>query len=92
MVNKGRVEFSDKSASNDNETLVTYVEKQNYVLIKDRPSIDHLIYADYKYRKTISHGDRNHCPFAISKKPFLTKKRSFAYSFDFKFSRLFDPE
>lgn len=92
MVDDGRVEFADVRSDNDNETLIRYVHMDNYVLVKDRPAIDHLIYADYKYRKTISNSDRDHCPFAIAKEPFLTKKRSFAYNRNFKFRRLFDPE
>lgn len=90
MVLKNRGMFTEET--NDSVVLTKYVEHENYVLIRDRPSIDHLIYKDYVYRKTIGNTDRIHCPFAISKTPFMTRKRSFAYNKDFIFKDLFDPE
>lgn len=78
---------------NDNSILIDYVEKQNYVFVRDRPAIDHLIYNDYKYRKTLSMTDeRIQCPFAISKTAFMKKRRTFAYRLDFNYSRIFDRE
>lgn len=90
IVNRNRAVFVD--ALNDTDTLNRYVQQSNYVFIKDRPGIDYLIYHDYQYRKTLGTTEREHCPFAIAKKPFLTKKRSFAYNKNFKFGPLFDPE
>lgn len=90
MVDNQRAFFSDK---NDIENLLEYVEKKDYVYVRDRPAIDHLVYWDYKDRKTrVASEERLQCPFAVSKKPFLTRKRTFAYSNDFKYSSLFDPE
>lgn len=90
MVTRQRVEFVD--ALNDTNTLNTFVQQDNYVFIKDRPGIDYLIYHDYQYRKTIGITEREHCPFAIAKKPFLLKRRSFVYNKKFKYGPLFDPE
>lgn len=90
MVDRNRAIFTD--SSNDTENLNIYVQEDNYVFIKDRPGIDHLIYRDYLYRKTIKTSDRDHCPFAIAKTPFMTRKRSFAYTKGFPYKDLFDPE
>lgn len=72
---------------------MTYVQKKNYVYIRDRPAIDHVIYQDYKYRKTLSKDDEKiHCPFAVSKTSFLKRKRAFAYAKDNNISELFDQQ
>lgn len=89
MVLKERAIFSN--SSNETANLINFVEHQSYVLIKDRPGIDHLIYSDYLYRKSLGN-ERGHCPFAISKTPFMTRKRSFAYNKNFTYKDLFDPE
>lgn len=70
----------------------SYVQKENYVYIRDRPAMDHLMYTDYKYRKTISKEEKVHCPFATAITPFMTRKRAFAYPKNSPWSSLFDPE
>lgn len=91
MVDNNRAVFSNNY--NDTANLIDYVEKQNYVFVKQRPGIDHLIYSDYQRRKEFKNFDeRGHCPFAISKTPFLKRKRAFAYSKNFAYRLLFDPE
>lgn len=83
--------FTD--SKNDTDILVTLVEKKNYVYIRDRPAIDHLIYNDYRFRKSISLDDEKiQCPFAVSKTPFLTRRRAFAYPINSTWSVLFDQE
>lgn len=91
MVENKRAIFS---VFNDSESLREYVEMKDYVYVRDRPAIDHLIYSDYKERKTrIINDEKLQCPFAVAKKPFITRKRTFAYSKgDFPYSSLFDPE
>ncbi|KAJ6646001.1 Glutamate receptor ionotropic, delta-1 [Pseudolycoriella hygida] len=91
MVDNKRGIFSD--TANDSAALIRYVQKENYVYIRDRPAINHLIYQDYNYRKTISEDDEKlHCPFAVATKPFMTRKRAFAYPRNSNWSNLFDPE
>lgn len=70
----------------------SYVHKENYVYIRDRPAINHLIYQDYNYRKTITMEEKQQCPFAVALKPFMTRKRAFAYPQNSLWSSLFDPE
>lgn len=92
MVDKNLVAFVDSSL-NDTDVLVNYVEKQNYVLVRDKPAIQHLVYSDYKYRKTLKRDDEKvHCAFAMAKEPFLKRRRTFAYSQSFRFQPLFDHE
>lgn len=86
-------------SENDTEILIDYVQQKDYVFVRDRPAIDHLIYNDYRFRKTITLTDEKvHCPFAVSQTPFLKKMRAFAYpsndsvSSTSYWSELFDPE
>lgn len=91
MIYKRRAIFTENI--NDTDTLMDFVEKKKYVFVRDRPALDHLVYRDYRYRKTISYdNEKMHCPFAKSYQPFLTKKRSFAYPRGSNLSALFDPE
>lgn len=91
MVDNDHAIFS--SIQNDSINLVDYVERKDYVFVRDRPAMDHMIYADYKERKTRFSEEKQQCPFAVAKKPFITRKRTFAYNRDnFLFSQLFDPE
>lgn len=89
MYNDGRAVFSDKA---DNETLNEFVYKEGFVLVRDRPAINHLIYNDYKDRKSKNPTDeKKQCPFATAKEPFMTRKRSFAYALASEYNALFDP-
>lgn len=93
MVLKERGVFTN--STNETATLFDYVYEDGYVLIRDRPAVDHLIYADYKYRRALripEATERVLCPFAVSQKPFMTRKRSFAYNKNFPFKELFDPQ
>ncbi|XP_037908321.1 ionotropic receptor 93a isoform X2 [Hermetia illucens] len=91
MVAKNRAYFT--MGLNDTETLMDYVEKKNYVFVRDMPAMKHMLYLDYRYRKQISMTDEKiHCPFAVSKVPFMRKKRSFLYPLQSKWSPLFEPE
>ncbi|XP_055856545.1 glutamate receptor ionotropic, delta-2 [Episyrphus balteatus] len=91
MVLNNRATFTENE--NDTITLTTFVEKYGYVFVRDRPAIHHLLYLDYRYRKSISFdNEKIHCPFAMAKEPFLKKKRAFAYPFMSNLSTLFDPE
>lgn len=91
MVDKNLAVFVD--TLNDTDVLLTYVEKQNYVFVRDKPAISHMIYRDYKYRKTIKFNDEKvHCAFATAKTAFLKRRRTFAYSEKFRFQALFDHE
>lgn len=90
MYDNNRILFSNKT---DNDTLNSYVYKDGYVLVRDRPAINHLIYNDYVTRKKISPNDeRKQCPFATAKDPFMKRRRSFAYRLDSELNLLFDAE
>lgn len=90
MYDNHHILFSDKS---DNETLHEYVYKGDYVLVRDRPAINHLIFNDFIARKKITPDDeRKQCPFATAKEPFIKRRRSFAYQLDSELNLLFDAE
>lgn len=90
MYDDHRIIFSDKS---DNDTLNEYVFRDGYVLVRDRPAINHLIYNDYQERKLKNPIDeKKQCPFATAKDPFMKRKRSFAYNLDSDLNFIFDPE
>lgn len=90
MYDNHRIVFSDQS---DNDTLNEYVFRSGYVLVRDKPAINHLIYSDYQERKIKNPGDeKKQCPFAVAKNPFMRRKRSFAYRLDTDFNMIFDPE
>lgn len=76
--------------NNDTDILLNQVFKKNLVFIRDRPAIDHLVYEDYRKRKTLP-SERLQCPFAMSKEVSLRRKRGFVYPKDSKWARLFDP-
>lgn len=91
MVDNKQAVFTD--LINDSLTLQNYVERHGHVFVRDRPAINHVLYLDYRYRKTISmDNEKIHCPFAMAKEPFLKKKRAFAYPMGSNLSHLFDPE
>lgn len=91
MADKNQAEFTP--STNDTYNLLEYVQRRDFVFVRDRPAMDHLIYRDYKYRKTLSTTDEKiQCPFAVSKTPFIKRKRTFAYKPDFPWQALFDPE
>lgn len=90
-MDKNLAVFTDQQ--NDTNVLRTLVQKKNYVYIRDRPAIDSVIYDDYKYRKTLSFDDEKiHCPFAVSKRSILTRKRAFAYARNLTVKELFDQQ
>ncbi|XP_031622172.1 glutamate receptor ionotropic, delta-2 [Contarinia nasturtii] len=90
MYDDHRIIFSDKS---DNDTLNEYVFRDNYVLVRDRPAINHLIYNDYQDRKAKNPADeKKQCPFATAKEPFMKRKRSFAYQLNTDLNIIFDAE
>ncbi|XP_055376829.1 glutamate receptor ionotropic, kainate 2 [Condylostylus longicornis] len=90
MVQKNKVEFVNTS---DTTILRTFVEQKSFLYIRDRPATDHMLYNDYKFRKTIDiKEEKIHCPFAKAKNPFMTKKRAFAYPLNSNLSLIFDPE
>lgn len=90
MYDDHRIIFSDKS---DNDTLNEYVFRDGYVLVRDRPAINHLIYNDYQERKQRNPTDeKKQCPFATAKDPFMKRKRSFAYNLATDLNIIFDPE
>ncbi|XP_052869720.1 probable glutamate receptor [Anopheles cruzii] len=91
LVDKRLVEFTTNV--NDSATLAERVAKQNYVFVRDRPAIDHMIYADYLVRRKINPiNERVHCPYATATTPFLKRNRAFGYPLTTEWNRLFDPE
>lgn len=91
MVQRNRGLFTEDT--NSSENLINWVEKKDYVYIRDRPAIDYLIYADYVYRREKSRtNEKLHCPFAISFEPFDKRKRAFAFPMNSKWSMLFNAE
>ncbi|XP_023173114.1 glutamate receptor ionotropic, delta-1-like [Drosophila hydei] len=91
MIQNNYAVFTDNS--NDTYNLQNYVERNGYVFVRDRPAINIMLYRDYLYRKSVSFSDEKvHCPFAMAREPFLTKKRTFAYPIGSNLSELFDPE
>jgi glutamate receptor, ionotropic, invertebrate len=76
--------------NNDTKVLLTDVLKKGRVFIRDKPAIDHLVYNDYRKRKT-EPTERLQCPFAMSKKVSLRRQRGFIFPKDTKWAKLFDP-
>lgn len=87
MLDRKLVEFSNKN--NDTDILLNQVLKKNLVFIRDKPAIDHLVYTDYRKRKTLP-SERLQCPFAMSKKVSLRRQRGFIYPRGSKWAKLFD--
>ena len=91
LVDKRLVDFTTNV--NDSDTLADKVAKQNYVFVRDRPAIDHMIYADYLVRRKINpKNERVHCPYATATTPFLKRNRAFGYPPNTEWNRIFDPE
>jgi glutamate receptor, ionotropic, invertebrate len=76
MVEKNQGIFTNQN--NDTDILLNQVLKKDYVYIRDKPAIDHLVYNDWRKRKTLP-SERLQCPFALSKESSLKRKRGFAY-------------
>lgn len=77
--------------NNDTDILLNQVFKKNLVFLRDKPAIDHLVYEDYRKRKSLP-SERLQCPFAMSKEISLKRKRGFIYPKESKWARLFDPQ
>uniref|UniRef100_A0A182W227 Ionotropic glutamate receptor C-terminal domain-containing protein n=1 Tax=Anopheles minimus TaxID=112268 RepID=A0A182W227_9DIPT len=91
LVDKRLVDFTTNV--NDSDTLADKVAKQNYVFVRDRPAIDHMIYADYLVRRKINTlVERLHCPYATATTPFLKRNRAFGFPLTTEWNRIFDPE
>ncbi|XP_062535181.1 glutamate receptor ionotropic, kainate 2-like [Armigeres subalbatus] len=91
LVDKHLVEFTTNL--NDSDILMTTVTKKNYVYVRDRPAIEHLVYKDYLVRRKVNPiNERSHCPFATATTPFLTRVRAFAYPNNTRWNTLFDPQ
>ncbi|XP_052888190.1 glutamate receptor ionotropic, delta-2 [Anopheles moucheti] len=91
LVDKRLVDFTTNV--NDSDTLADKVAKQNYVFVRDRPAIDHMIYADYLVRRKINTLiERLHCPYATATTPFLKRNRAFGFPLTTEWNRIFDPE
>lgn len=91
MFNTTRAQLTTNS--DDRENLISYVQDKDFVFVRDRPAMDHLIYKDYRIRRKLSATDEKmHCPFATSKQPFIKRKRAFAYPQNTIWNTLFDPE
>ncbi|XP_055621480.1 probable glutamate receptor [Toxorhynchites rutilus septentrionalis] len=91
LVDKHLVEFT--SNLNDSDILLTTVAKKNFVYVRDRPAIGHLVYNDYLVRRKVNPiNERSHCPFATASKPFLTRVRAFGYPNTTRWNALFDPQ
>ncbi|XP_050080353.1 glutamate receptor ionotropic, kainate 2 [Anopheles maculipalpis] len=91
LVDKRLVDFTTNV--NDSDTLADKVAKHNYVFVRDRPAIDHMIYADYLVRRKINTlVERLHCPYATATTPFLKRNRAFGYPLTTEWNRIFDPE
>ena len=91
LVDKKLAEFTDKFT--DTEILLNQVQKKNYVFIRDKPAMDHMVYGDYRSRKEFARvNEKLQCPFAVSKEPFMKRKRAFAYPQNTKWNALFDPQ
>ncbi|CAG9802412.1 unnamed protein product [Chironomus riparius] len=87
MVEKSLGIFSNKN--NDTDILLNQIMKKDYVFIRDKPAIDHLVYNDWRKRKTMP-SERLQCPFALSKLSSLRRKRGFAFPIGSKWRPLFD--
>lgn len=91
LVDKKVAQFVD--ITNDRQILNDYVEKKGFVYVRDKPAMSIMLYKDYMDRKGKSKdNERIHCPFAVAKKPFMTKKRGFVYPLGSNISKLFDTE
>lgn len=91
LVDKHLVEFTTNL--NDSDILMTTVAKKNYVYVRDRPAIEHLVYNDYLVRRKVNPiNERSHCPFATATTPFLKRVRAFAYPNSTRWNALFDPQ
>lgn len=81
------------SSLSDSAILTQFVEEKGFVFVRDKPAIEIMQYKDYMFRKDFNReSDRAHCPFALAKKPIMTKKRGFVYPIGSKISLLFDAE
>lgn len=91
LVDKNVAQFVDLKT--DKAILEEYVEKKGFVFVRDKPAMSIMLYKDYMYRKDLSkENERIHCPFAVAKAPFMTKKRGFVYPVGSNISKLFDAE
>ena len=89
MVNRNLGTFTKEN--NDTDVLLNLVLKKNVIFLRDKPAIDHLMYEDYRKRKTMPH-ERLQCPFAMTNKATLRRQRGFTYPKGSKWKKLFDPQ
>lgn len=86
MVTSGLAEF--KNYGSDSAYLA-FVEGGG-VLVRESVSIDHLMYSDYlsKAKEGVLEADR--CTYVVAPRPFMSKRRGFAYPLGSYLQELFD--
>lgn len=91
MVIKRKAHFME--IFNDSNVLTEYVEKKDFIFIRDKPAISLVLYRDYQYRRMINmKNEKVHCPFAVSKTPLLKMNRAFVYPKNAKLQYALDHE
>ncbi|XP_026480060.1 ionotropic receptor 93a-like, partial [Ctenocephalides felis] len=85
MIGK-RAQLNDPS---NDTAFLNMIESENYVLVRDRPAVDLLMYNDYRARSDVDESRR--CTFVVTPTKFMTKGRAFAYPMNSRLRELFDP-
>lgn len=68
--------------------LTDWVERRNYMFLGEKPTVEYLMYDDYRAKTNYSEDKR--CTFVITPFTVVTYSRAFAYRKNFKYYELFD--
>lgn len=77
-------------ADNDFFILDEYVSNKNMMFIREKSVVNRVMYEDYKNKTRKGVDESARCTFVATKFSIITAHRAFAYSKNFKYSRLFD--
>ncbi|XP_077291675.1 ionotropic receptor 76b [Arctopsyche grandis] len=63
----------------------------DYVYVRDKPAVEHLMYNDYKNKTKHNIEEKNRCTYVTTTKVFMKRARAFAYPTNSNLHYLFDP-
>nr|UVX20223.1 ionotropic receptor [Endoclita signifer] len=87
MVTSGRGRYSRLTEDKSYLKELT----RNVIYIRDRPSVNHLIYNDYREKARSGVEEKSRCTYVITANPFMIRSRAFAYPINSTLPALVDP-
>lgn len=70
--------------------FLAFIQK-DYVYLRDKPAVEHLMYTDYKNKTRQGIEEKNRCTYVTTTNFFMKRARAFAYPTTSNLYHIFDP-